>query len=108
MKSEPALAPSKKVPTIKKSDINARGQDVPILKIRIPSPGYFQTCANLASELVQRGVYLHPWHNNFICAALTEGDVEKTLAVAHEAFAEVRKREGTLEPHARVAAMLRH
>ncbi len=61
-----------------------------------------------ASELVQRGVYLHPWHNNFVCAALTEGDVEKTLAVAHEAFAEVRKREGTLEPHARVAAMLRH
>ncbi len=57
-------------------------------------------------EAVKRGVYLHPWHNMFVCAALGEGDVDKTLAVSDEAFAAVRRREATLEPHATVAALL--
>ena len=61
-----------------------------------------------ATELIRRGVYLHPWHNNFVCAALTEADVELALAAAREAFAAVRMREGTLVPHARVAALLAH
>lgn len=57
-------------------------------------------------EAVKRGAYLHPWHNMFICAALTEGDVDKTLAITDEAFAALRLREGTLEPHPVVAALL--
>lgn len=61
-----------------------------------------------SGELIQRGVFLHPWHNNFVCAALTEPDVEQVLAASAEAFAAARKREGTLEPHARVAALLAH
>jgi glutamate-1-semialdehyde 2,1-aminomutase len=61
-----------------------------------------------ASELIQRGVYLHPWHNNFVCAALTEADVEEVLAASADAFAAVRKREGTLEPHPLVAAIVGH
>ena len=59
-----------------------------------------------ASELIQRGVYLHPWHNGFVCAALTEEDVAFAVSAAEEAFAAVRKREGTLVPHARVKAMV--
>lgn len=58
------------------------------------------------AEAVQRGVYLHPWHNMFICAALAEADVEQTLAVTDEAFAVVRKRGSTLEPHPLIAALL--
>jgi glutamate-1-semialdehyde 2,1-aminomutase len=61
-----------------------------------------------ASELIQRGVYLHPWHNGFVCAALTEADVQLAVSASEEAFAAVRKREGTLVPHARVAAMVGH
>ena len=61
-----------------------------------------------SGELIQRGVYLHPWHNNFVCAALTEADVELALGAAGEAFASVRRREGTLVPHARVVALLAH
>jgi glutamate-1-semialdehyde 2,1-aminomutase len=61
-----------------------------------------------ASELIQRGVYLHPWHNNFVCAALTEADVELVLSAAADAFAALRMREGTLVPHARVAALAAH
>lgn len=61
-----------------------------------------------ASELIQRGVYLHPWHNNFVCAALTEADVQLAIGAAEEAFAAVRKREGTLVPHARLVELLAH
>ena len=59
-----------------------------------------------SAEMIRRGVYLHPWHNNFVCAALTGDDVETVVAAATEAFAAVRAREGTLVPHARVAARL--
>jgi glutamate-1-semialdehyde 2,1-aminomutase len=59
-----------------------------------------------SGELIQRGVYLHPWHNNFVCAALSEADVAFAVGAAEEAFAAVRRREGTLVPHARVKAMV--
>ena len=59
-----------------------------------------------AGEMVRRGVYVHPWHNNFVCAALTDGDVDTVAAAASDAFAAVRRREGTLVPHARLAARL--
>ncbi len=61
-----------------------------------------------AGEMIERGVYLHPWHNNFVCAALAEADVQLAVSAAEEAFAAVRKREGTLVPHARVKAMVGH
>jgi glutamate-1-semialdehyde 2,1-aminomutase len=59
-----------------------------------------------AGEMIRRGVYLHPWHNNFVCAALTEVDVDAVCSAAADAFAAVRAREGTLVPHARLAARL--
>jgi len=59
-----------------------------------------------AGEMIRRGVYLHPWHNNFVCAALTEDDVATVVAAATDAFAAVRAREGSLVPHARLAARL--
>ena len=40
--------------------------------------------------LMKRGVYFHPWHNMFICAAMTETDIDTTLQVADEAFKVVR------------------
>lgn len=50
------------------------------------------------TEALTRGVYFHPWHNNFICAALTESDVKMTLNATDEAFAALRKRRATLGP----------
>jgi len=49
-------------------------------------------------EAVTRGVYLHPWHNNFVCAALTESDVKATLDVTDQAFEALKKRRATLGP----------
>ena len=40
---------------------------------------------------VRRGVYLHPWHNMFLCAAHTEADIAHTLDVTDDAFAELRR-----------------
>src|SRR5690242_1885257 len=32
------------------------------------------------SEMVRRGVYVHPWHNMFLCAAMTDADIEGAIA----------------------------
>jgi len=50
------------------------------------------------AEALTRGVYIHPWHNNFICAALTESDVKLTLEATDEAFAVLKKRRPMLPP----------
>ena len=39
-----------------------------------------------ASELAERGVYLHPVHNGFLSTAITEADIAHTLEASDEAF----------------------
>ncbi|UCE88014.1 MAG: aminotransferase class III-fold pyridoxal phosphate-dependent enzyme [Deltaproteobacteria bacterium] len=43
------------------------------------------------SEALKRGVYLHPWHNMFLCAAHTPDDVKQALERTDEAFAALRR-----------------
>ena len=59
-----------------------------------------------AEEMLARGVYVHPWHNMFMCAAMTEVDVDRAVAAADESFAAVRSRLGSLEPHPIVAHIM--
>jgi glutamate-1-semialdehyde 2,1-aminomutase len=49
-----------------------------------------------SAAMVKRGIYVHPWHNMFICAALSEADIEATLIAADASFEEVKKAEATL------------
>ncbi len=50
--------------------------------------------------MLKRGIYMHPWHNMFICAPMTLQDVEVTVAAADHAFAEVREKATGLDmPH---------
>jgi glutamate-1-semialdehyde 2,1-aminomutase len=42
-------------------------------------------------EAARRGVYLHPSHNWFLCAAHTEEDVRRSLEITDLAFARVRE-----------------
>ncbi|WP_298284369.1 aminotransferase class III-fold pyridoxal phosphate-dependent enzyme [Novosphingobium sp.] len=56
--------------------------------------------------MLQRGVYVHPWHNMFFCAAMTEADIAFTLDAADYAFGAVRAQLGSLEPHPVVMMML--
>lgn len=52
-----------------------------------------------AEEMLVRGIYMHPWHNMFLCAAMTEADIDATVTAADGAFAAVAARRATLEPH---------
>ncbi|MCI3132274.1 aminotransferase class III-fold pyridoxal phosphate-dependent enzyme [Phenylobacterium aquaticum] len=49
------------------------------------------------SAMMKRGVYFHPWHNMFICAAMTEADIDEALNAADDAFKVVRQ-SGPLGP----------
>jgi len=46
------------------------------------------------AEAARRGVYLHPWHNWFLCAAHEEADIRRALERTDDAFAAVRTRFG--------------
>ena len=43
------------------------------------------------AEAVQRGVYLHPWHNMFVCAAHTDAIIDEALARTEGAFAALKQ-----------------
>jgi glutamate-1-semialdehyde 2,1-aminomutase len=58
------------------------------------------------AEMVRRGVYVHPWHNMFLCAAMTDADIDNVVAAADESFKVVRKNLQELTPHAGLAALL--
>lgn len=37
-------------------------------------------------EAARRGIFFHPHHNWFVCAAMTESDILRTIDVASECF----------------------
>lgn len=55
--------------------------------------------------MLVRGVYMHPWHNMFLCAAMTKADIDETITAAEAAFRAVVARRDTLEPHPMLVAM---
>jgi glutamate-1-semialdehyde 2,1-aminomutase len=52
-----------------------------------------QLASTFAAAAIRHGVYLHPRHNWFISAALTEADLAKALAATDAAFAAVQDRQ---------------
>lgn len=56
-----------------------------------------------ASAMLERGVYVHPWHNMFMCAAMTEADIDHALDAADGAFAELKRQAGALPPVEKLA-----
>ena len=46
-----------------------------------------------SSAMLERGVYVHPWHNMFLCAAMTPADIQFALDAAEASFA-LLKRDG--------------
>ena len=50
--------------------------------------------------MLARGVYVHPWHNMFLCAAMTGADIAFALDAADAAFAEIATKLNVIEPHA--------
>ena len=60
----------------------------------VADQGSFSRSRTFAAACVARGVYLHPHHNWFLSAALTDSDVNRVLEVTDEAFGEVVGTEG--------------
>lgn len=51
-----------------------------------------------SSEMLERGVYVHPWHNMFLCAAMTADDIDLALDAAEASFHVLKTRGPTLAP----------
>ncbi|MEI7992235.1 MAG: glutamate-1-semialdehyde 2,1-aminomutase, partial [Actinomycetota bacterium] len=59
-----------------------------------------------AEAMLERGVYVHPWHNMFLCAAMTESDIDFAVDAATSALGQVRAAFHTLQPHPIVAMVV--
>jgi glutamate-1-semialdehyde 2,1-aminomutase len=51
-----------------------------------------------SSEMLARGVYVHPWHNMFLCAAMSEADIDQALDAADGAFVALAREAASLGP----------
>ena len=56
-----------------------------------------------SSEMLSRGVYVHPWHNMFLCAAMTEADIDGALDAAEGAFGALKRQVRELAPVEKLA-----
>lgn len=56
-----------------------------------------------ASALLERGVYTHPWHNMFLCAAMAEADIDLALDSAEAAFGVLSRGAASLAPVEKLA-----
>lgn len=61
-----------------------------------------------SAEMVRRGVYVHPWHNMFLCGAMTDTDIDVALEAAGDSFKALRQKLPTLVPHPGLSAMLKN
>ncbi len=59
----------------------------------VADAGSFARSRAFAAACAARGVYLHPHHNWFVSAALTDADVARVLDVTDAAFADVARAE---------------
>ncbi|MDO9370346.1 MAG: aminotransferase class III-fold pyridoxal phosphate-dependent enzyme [Sphingopyxis sp.] len=58
-----------------------------------------------AEEMLARSIYVHPWHNMFLCAAMTDADIDLTVTAAADAFAGLAARRSELAPHPVLVAL---
>jgi glutamate-1-semialdehyde 2,1-aminomutase len=56
--------------------------------------------------LLAEGVYMHPWHNMFLNAAMTAADMELAVAAADRVLAGLAGQRERLQPHRLVAKLL--
>ena len=75
-----------------------------LISVSGPSTVPFMSFANeknffrsqcFSAECARRGVFFHPHHNWFICAAHEEKDIRQTLGIADQAFSVVKEKFGS-------------
>lgn len=55
------------------------------------------------AQMLERGCYTHPWHNMFMCAALSEADIDLVLNASEGAFKDLAANRSRLEPNERMS-----
>jgi len=58
------------------------------------------------SEMLKRGIYVHPWHNMFLSAAMTDADIEAALEAAGDAFKILKAKRSAVTPSKKLQTML--
>ena len=56
-----------------------------------------------SSAMLERGVYVHPWHNMFLCAAMIEADIDFALDAAEASFGVLEREVAGLGPVEKMA-----
>jgi glutamate-1-semialdehyde 2,1-aminomutase len=56
-----------------------------------------------SSAMLERGVYVHPWHNMFLSAAMTRADIDQTLDAAAASFVVLKGKAANLGPVEKLA-----
>jgi glutamate-1-semialdehyde 2,1-aminomutase len=59
-----------------------------------------------ATAMLERGVYTHPWHNMFLCNAMTDEDITFALDAAEASFTHLKSAAPGLGPVAKMAFLL--
>jgi glutamate-1-semialdehyde 2,1-aminomutase len=59
-----------------------------------------------SSAMLERGVFVHPWHNMFLCAAMTEADIDQALDAAEGSFKVLQDAAPTLAPVEKLAFLM--
>lgn len=54
----------------------------------------FTRSYEMFGEAARRGIFFHPHHNWFVCAAITDDDIRKTIEIAAECLGLVKKKIG--------------
>lgn len=65
----------------------------------------FRTGFAWSEAMLARGVYVHPWHNMFLCQAMTLADMDFAIQAAGESFEEIKSRQAELQPHPIIAQL---
>jgi glutamate-1-semialdehyde 2,1-aminomutase len=74
-------------------EINYTGPD-PIPYLSFAGDRDHALASEFAAEAVRRGAFIHPRHNWFVSAALTDADIALALTATDEAFGTIRERLG--------------
>jgi len=56
-----------------------------------------------SSAMLERGVYVHPWHNMFLCDAMTDADIDQALNAAEASFKVLKTQAPSLAPVEKLA-----
>jgi glutamate-1-semialdehyde 2,1-aminomutase len=65
----------------------------------------FRIGYGFVAGMLERGVYMHPWHNMFLCAAMTQEDIDFAINAGEATFKELQARRHTLQPNPRLLAL---